>query len=132
MAGWLWIAGAGAGVGAIVLLVAILLPLSSCGGKCKYCNTNPRAIDCTKQSVSACPSSAECAVKNGCLCSEAESASGICSNAVCGVSHTQTSCETTKGCVWTNGCFLDVDCPTVSLTECTSHPSCHILEMGCP
>jgi hypothetical protein len=132
MARWLWLAGAGAGVGALALLVVSLLPLSSCGGKCKYCVPNPQAVDCTTQSGSSCPSSAECAVKNGCLCSAAGSASGVCSNAACGVSDTQTSCETAKNCVWTAGCFLNVDCTALSLAECTSHPSCHILEIGCP
>jgi hypothetical protein len=132
MARWLWIAGVGAGVGAIALLVASLLPLSSCGGRCTYCVPNPQAVDCTKQSGSSCPSSAECTVKNGCVCSAAGSASGVCSNASCGVSDTQTSCEAAKDCVWTVGCFRDVDCMAVPLTECTSHPSCHTWETGCP
>jgi hypothetical protein len=129
VAGWLRIAGAGAGVGVIALLVASLLPLSSCGGHCEYCETR---VDCTKQSVSACSPAAECSVKNGCLCSAAGTASGICTNAVCGVSYTEPSCETSEGCVWTIGCFPGVDCPAVSLSECTSHPSCYIWKTGCP
>jgi len=132
MARWLWIVGVGAGVGSIALLVASLLPLSSCGGKCTYCEPIDQEVYCTKQSVSSCPSSAECAVKNGCLCSAAGSASGVCSNAPCLGPDNQAWCEEFKGCVWTVGCFHDVECMSVPVAECTSHPSCHILETGCP
>ena len=129
---WLWIASACSGMGAIALWVASLFPLSSCGGKCKYCLPKPSVVDCTTQSDSSCPSSAECAVKDGCLCSAVGRASGVCTNNSCGASNTQARCEEDNGCFWTVGCFRDVDCLGVTLAECDSHPSCQIREVGCP
>jgi hypothetical protein len=134
IASWRWIAGVGAGLAVTALVLASALPLSACGGKCKYCEADPRvAVECLAYSASSCPTSAECEVRNGCLCASPTEPSRICSatNTSCDIYDSQ-HCQASKGCVWGSGCFDAVECPTVPLTECTTHPTCMIVEQGCP
>jgi len=129
-----WLGVAGAALVVVGLLVASALPLSACGGKCTYCETNDRAARCTGHSVQGCPSNAECSVRVGCVCSGRTSTAGVCvdTNLSCDLYDSQISCEAAKGCTWASGCFYDVDCFTLPQAQCTTHPTCSIVQKGCP
>jgi hypothetical protein len=73
-------------------------------------------------------------VRNGCLCAAQTNAAGVCSttNTSCDIHDTQTHCEAEKGCIWAVGCFRAVECLTLPIDECDTHPSCMVVVQGCP